>query len=66
MLSDWLQRTYRKMAFLCISTRTVSADPNSSILNISVSFYVDGSCAEHLPVESYMVIYAANRYTYYY
>ena len=27
---------------------------------------VDGSCAEHLNVESYMVIYAANSYTYYY
>jgi len=27
---------------------------------------VDGSCAKHLTVESYMVIYAANSYTYYY
>jgi len=27
---------------------------------------VDGSCAEHLTVESYTVIYAANSYTYYY
>jgi len=27
---------------------------------------VDGSCAKHLTVEFYMVIYAANSYTYYY
>ena len=27
---------------------------------------VDGSCAKHLTVESYMVIYAPNSYTYYY
>jgi len=27
---------------------------------------VDGSCAKHLTVESYMVIYARNSYTYYY
>ena len=27
---------------------------------------VVGSCAEHLTVESYTVIYAANSYTYYY
>jgi len=27
---------------------------------------VDGSCAKHLTVESYTVIYAANSYTYYY
>ena len=27
---------------------------------------VDGSCAKHLNVESYMVIYAPNSYTYYY
>jgi len=27
---------------------------------------VDGSCAKHLTVESYMVIYAANGHTYYY
>ena len=27
---------------------------------------VDGSCAKHLTVESYMVIYAANSDTYYY
>jgi len=27
---------------------------------------VDGSCAKPLNVESYMVIYAANSYTYYY
>ena len=27
---------------------------------------VDGSCAKHLTVESYMVIYGANSYTYYY
>jgi len=27
---------------------------------------VDGSCANHLTVESYMVIYAANSHTYYY
>ena len=26
---------------------------------------VDGSCAKHLTVESYMVIYAPNSYTYY-
>jgi len=26
---------------------------------------VDGSCAKHLTVESYTVIYAANSYTYY-
>ena len=27
---------------------------------------VDGSCTKHLIVESYMVIYASNSYTYYY
>ena len=27
---------------------------------------VDGSCAKHFTVESYVVIYAANSYTYYY
>jgi len=27
---------------------------------------VDGSCAKHLTVESYTVIYAANSHTYYY
>ena len=27
---------------------------------------VDGSCAKHLTIESYMVIYAANSYTYCY
>ena len=27
---------------------------------------VDGSCTKHLTVESYMVIYASNSYTYYY
>jgi len=27
---------------------------------------VDGSCAKHLTVESYMVIYAANSYSYYF
>jgi len=27
---------------------------------------VDGSCAKHLTVESYTVIYAANNHTYYY
>jgi len=27
---------------------------------------VDGSCARHLTVESYMDIYASNSYTYYY
>ena len=27
---------------------------------------VDGSCAKHLTVESYTVIYAANSYIYYY
>ena len=27
---------------------------------------VDGSCAKHLTVESYMVSYASNSYTYYY
>ena len=27
---------------------------------------VDGSCAKHLTVESYMDIYASNSYTYYY
>ena len=30
------------------------------------SFSVDGSCAKHLTVESYSVIYAANSRTYYY
>jgi len=27
---------------------------------------VDGSCAKHLAVESYTIIYAANSHTYYY
>jgi len=27
---------------------------------------VDGSCAKHLTVESYTVVYAANSHTYYY
>jgi len=27
---------------------------------------IDGSCAKHLTVESYTVIYAANSHTYYY
>ena len=27
---------------------------------------VDGSCAKHLTVESYMVIYPANSFTYHY
>ena len=27
---------------------------------------VDGSCAKHFTVESYMDIYASNSYTYYY
>jgi len=27
---------------------------------------VDGSCAKHLTVESYTIIYAANSHTYYY
>jgi len=33
---------------------------------IIITTGVDGSCAKHLTVESYTVVYAANSHTYYY
>ena len=55
----------------------ISSQPRNTIQTAGLAFGgtglcsyrvrdVDGRCAKHLTVEYYMVIYAANSYTYYY
>jgi len=53
-------------------TRIVHREPEKNIFLLCALLCsyrvrgVDGSCAKHLTVESYKVIYAANSHTYYY
>jgi len=52
-------------------TRIVHREPEKQFSSVCILCHyrvrgVDGSCAKHLTVESYKVIYAANSHTYYY
>jgi len=62
--SSWHQ--YRKMKITRISIQTAGLSFGGTGLWSCRVRGVDGSCAKHLTVESYTVIYAANSHTYYY
>jgi len=79
---EGFDRTHNIISFRCCCLVECYSRPNHTTTRISIQTAglafggtglcscrardVVGSCAKHLTVESYMVIYAVNSYTYYY